>query len=160
MSKKTKPRPKILLVFKYSFVSTQRKRGNEFCLGEKTARGYKPLTNEKRLYERPNKGPFKEPIIGGVYEVEIDKDGTSIFFSTAKYVGRIGSSKLMLQWQAEHEAVKEHFAIKAAEKKARGQDPLVEALADIREAYHSLPGMHRQTYLARVVRAIVAPRKR
>jgi hypothetical protein len=95
--------------------------------------------------------------IGGKYEFKIEHtDGTlSGIYGPQSYTGRETDPELLQAWRAEEIAAETYLARKAAERKAKGTDPLDELLDPLVELAKKLRnGADRDAFTAHVIRRI------
>jgi hypothetical protein len=94
--------------------------------------------------------------VGAVVEVEAkDAEANSVFPGTAKLVGRWEDEAALVRWRSYDAAWADHFEARRALDKIKRDDPLLNALAPVREAYRRLPNVQRGVLLAKVVAYIV-----
>lgn len=126
-------------------------------LKSKTFHRYRRVDGEHALYSRPlgaPKGSRVGDVIGGRYQVTLAADGTTAL-GTAQYKGLLGLAGDEL---AEHHAADDAAAGEAAAyarlKKARGENPVHDALGPVRAAYRLASRAGRRAILADLIEFI------
>jgi hypothetical protein len=94
--------------------------------------------------------------LGSIVEVEAkDAEASTVFYNTARLVGRWDSEDDLVRWKSYDAAWADWWEGKQALARAKAENPLLDALAPIREAYRRLPNVQKAHLLAKVVAYLV-----
>lgn len=153
MTKKSEPKPTILLVFKQEWMDAKKRQRLGVWL-EVTREDYEYARledQEERCFKRRMKGSiltYANP--GMVYEVETD--GSDLIYpSSAKYVGKWKRDQDIVQWATEHRGFVIANHLETRMKKDKQIDHLLERLEPISQAYALARGRERDAILAAVI---------